>query len=54
MSNDDFEIMAGSGNVFRDFEQPGPDVEQRRLDVVVTNVSVPIRRARRRFEKGCP
>jgi predicted XRE-type DNA-binding protein len=28
--NDDFELVRGSGNVFRDFDMPNPDLEQLR------------------------
>jgi hypothetical protein len=27
---DDFELVRGSGNVFRDFDMPNPDLEQLR------------------------
>jgi hypothetical protein len=28
--SDDFELVRGSGNVFRDFDMPNPDLEQLR------------------------
>ena len=30
MNDDDFELVRGSGNVFRDFDQPNADLEQLR------------------------
>ncbi|MGL5114437.1 MAG: helix-turn-helix domain-containing protein [Beijerinckiaceae bacterium] len=30
MSDDEFELVHGSGNVFRDFDHPNPDLEQAR------------------------
>lgn len=30
MNDDDFEMVRGSGNVFRDFDLPNPDLEQLR------------------------
>ena len=30
MSDDDFELVRGSGNVFRDLDRPNPDLEQLR------------------------
>jgi hypothetical protein len=30
MSDDDFEIVEGSGNIFRDFNHPNADLEQLR------------------------
>lgn len=40
MSNDDFEIMAGSGNVFRDFGYPDADIRQAKclLAVEITKI----------------
>ena len=40
MSNDDFELVHGSGNVFRDFDQPNADLEQLRSLLAAQILSV--------------
>ena len=40
MSNDDFELVRGSGNVFRDFDRPNADLQQLRAIVAAQIISV--------------
>lgn len=38
--NDDFEIVRGSGNIFRDFGDPNPDLEQARAILAAKIINV--------------
>lgn len=40
MSKDDFEVIRGSGNVFRDFGSPNPDLEQARAILAAKIIKV--------------
>jgi predicted XRE-type DNA-binding protein len=40
MSKDDFELVRGSGNVFRDFGRPNADLEQARAVLAAKIISV--------------
>ena len=40
MSNDDFELVRGSGNVFRDFGVPNADLEQARAVLAAKIIGV--------------
>src|SRR6267154_4606309 len=40
MSNDDFELVHGSGNVFRDFGHPNADLEQARAILAAKIINV--------------
>ena len=40
MSNDDFELVRGSGNIFRDFDRPNADLKQLRAIVAAQIIGV--------------
>ena len=40
MSDDDFEVVRGSGNVFRDFGDANPDLEQARAILAAKIINV--------------
>ena len=40
MKDDDMELVRGSGNIFRDFGDPNPDLEQARVILAVAIIKV--------------
>ena len=40
MADDDFELIRGSGNVFRDFGDPNPDLEQARCILAAKIINI--------------
>jgi hypothetical protein len=44
--SDDFELVRGSGNIFRDFDMPNPDLEQLRAILAAQIIKV--------LDRKCP